>query len=68
MDNNRNSKGKITQKLKDFEILKNIMNGDKNIEELDDETKMRIIALCIERTREMDKKIQKLHNNKEGDV
>ena len=50
------------QKLKDFSILKDIIEGRNKIENLDNETKVRIISLCGERQRQIEKKTEIIKN------
>lgn len=45
------------QKLSDFEILKKIVNKELHMEDIDSETKIRLINLCDNRIKEINKKI-----------
>lgn len=46
------------QKLSDFEILKKLINKELDMNEVDNDTKMRLIALCDDRLKEVNKKIE----------
>ena len=56
MDDNKIKEEK--QKLKDFEILKQIIEGSENIEDLDENLKYRLLDLCDNRLVEVNKKIK----------
>ena len=56
MDDNKIKEEK--QKLKDFEILKQILNGSVNIEDLDEDLKYRLLDLCNNRLIDVNKKIK----------
>jgi len=59
---NEDSIEKERQKLKDFEILKKIVEGKEEISNLDYETKKRLIKICSIRLDEMNKKIEDTQN------
>ena len=46
------------QKIKDFEILKEIVNGNINIKDLDTPLKMRLIGICNNRLNQINEKIK----------
>ena len=48
------------QKLKDFEILKQIVNNKIQIEDLDDEVKIRLIELCKKQIDVVNKRIEEI--------
>lgn len=56
MDDNKIKEEK--QKLKDFEILKQIIEGSVNIEDLDENLKYRLLDLCDNRLVEVNQKIK----------
>ncbi len=58
------NKEKIIQDLNDFEIMKKIQNGECKIEDFDNETKVRLIALCTQRSNEIAEKLKDLYKNK----
>ena len=49
----------IEEKLNDFELLKNIINDEVKIENIDNEVKQRIIELCNSRLKGLNKEIAK---------
>jgi hypothetical protein len=51
--------------LDDLEILKEVMNGKIHIQDLDTDTKNRLINMCKNRLEEIDKEIEKIHNKTE---
>lgn len=55
-------KSSESQELKDFEVIEKIQKKEKNIEDLDNETKVRIIKLLANRSNEIQKKINLLKN------
>lgn len=55
-------KSSKSQELKDFEVIEKIQKKEKNIEDLDNETKVRIIKLLANRSNEIQKKINLLKN------
>ena len=50
--------------LDDMEVLKDIINGNKKIKDLDEDVKIRLIKLCQKRSQQLDKKIE----NKDKDL
>ena len=52
------------QKLKDFEILKQIINKKIQIEDLEDEVKIRLIGLCKNQIDVVNKRIQEINGKK----
>lgn len=49
----------IEQKLKDFETLEKLVNGDVGVELLEEDLKSRLINLCEERLEAVERKIAK---------
>lgn len=47
----------LKQKLDDLETLKDVMNGDIDMESLDNEVKIRLIDICSERLESIEQKI-----------
>ena len=45
------------QKLSDFEVLKKIINNELHMEDVDVDTKIRLIQLCDDRINDINKKI-----------
>lgn len=45
------------QKLSDFEVLKKITNNELHMEDVDVDTKIRLIQLCDDRINDINKKI-----------
>lgn len=50
------------QKLSDFEILKKIVNKELRMEDVDLDTKIRLIRLCDDRINDINKKIEIIDN------
>lgn len=53
------------QKLEDFEVLKDLMNLKIKLNEIDDDTKKRLIELCREQIEITNKKIDEVRNKNE---
>lgn len=51
------------QKLCDFEILRNVVQGSVNIKDLDKDLKLRLIDICNNRLIEVNKKIEDTNND-----
>lgn len=51
--------------LEDFEILKDVMNEKIQIQDLDADTKRRLINMCKNRLEEIDNEIKEIHNKTE---
>lgn len=49
--------------LDDFEVLKEIMNGNIKIEELDSDLKKRLILMCKKRLNEVNTEIEQIREN-----
>lgn len=54
----------VNQKLKDFETLKNLMNLNIKLSEIDDTTKQRLIELCREQLSIVNEKIETTRNKR----
>lgn len=58
--NNQNIISKeSTKALKDLQVLKKIVSGNIKIQDLDNETKSRLISLCNSRTKQINDMIKK---------
>ena len=50
------------QKLSDFEVLKKIINNELHMEDVDVDTKIRLIQLCDDRINDINKKIDDIED------
>ena len=50
------------QKLSDFEVLKKIINKELHMEDVDVDTKIRLIQLCDDRINDINKKIDDIED------
>lgn len=53
-----NNKKVLEQKLKDFEILKSVVNDEIQVENLDENLTRRLISICEERIKIVDEKAE----------
>lgn len=44
--------------MDDFETLKKVIEGELNINEIDSQTKQRLVIICKQRLRQVEKKIE----------
>ncbi|MBR2744978.1 MAG: hypothetical protein IKE01_06790 [Clostridia bacterium] len=63
-ENRKNASPKEdAQKLRDFDVLKDLINGNIEVDSIDNDTKVRLISMCCDRSKQIEKKIETLKNN-----
>lgn len=59
-------KFEMSEKLKDFEILSQVVKAETTINDLDKDTKLRLIEMCSKQLQVVNRKINETWNEKEN--